>query len=147
MKFSMAISRSVTCYRAKPGSLLRSVFRSFIGLWVYVWHRNNPLFFESSPLLSCRSKSTTCPRKGRLFRFHSNSTATSDGGAQKLGNDLHDSELIATKVCRLNGRKWNAMFWMPCRDLHWQDELQLSIWRFFGNLPFKICVAARTSDP
>ena len=47
-----------------------------------------------------RSESTTCPRKGRLFRFELNSTVTSDGGAQKLGNDVRrDSESIATKVC------------------------------------------------
>ena len=30
----------------------------------------------------------TCPRKGRLLRFELNSTVTSDGGAQKLGNDV-----------------------------------------------------------
>ena len=30
----------------------------------------------------------TCPRKGYLLRFESNSTATSDGGAQKLGNNV-----------------------------------------------------------
>ena len=35
---------------------------------------------------------------------------TSDGCAQKLGNDVRrDSESIATKVCRQIGRKWNAM--------------------------------------
>ena len=45
-------------------------------------------------------KNATCPRKGRLLRFESTSTATSDGGAQKLGNDVwHDSESIATKLC------------------------------------------------
>ena len=60
---------------------------------------------------SSRSISTTCPREGRLLRFESNSTATSDGGAQKLGNDVRrNSELISTKVCSQIGRKWNAMF-------------------------------------
>ena len=55
---------------------------------------------------SSRSKSTTCPTEGRLIRFESNSTATSDGGTQKLGNDVrHDSEWIATKVCSQIGRK------------------------------------------
>ena len=35
----------------------------------------------------------TCPKKGRLLRFESNSAATSDGDAQKLGNDVRrDSE-------------------------------------------------------
>ena len=38
--------------------------------------------------------------KGGLLRFESNSTATSDGGTQKLGNNVwHDSFSIATKVC------------------------------------------------
>ena len=51
----------------------------------------------------------TCPRKGRLLRFQSNSTATPDGYAQKLGNSLwYDSELTATK----NGQK-------PTKDLQW----------------------------
>ena len=47
----------------------------------------------------------TCRRQGRLLRFQSNSTATSDGGAQKLGFDLwHVSELIAIQVCSQNSR-------------------------------------------
>ena len=60
---------------------------------------------------SSRSKSTTCPRKGRLLRFELNSAVTSDGGAQKLGNDVRrDSGSIATKVCSQIGSKWNVMF-------------------------------------
>ena len=48
----------------------------------------------------------TCPKKGRLLRFELNSAATSDGGAQKLGNDVRrDYESIATKVCSQIGRK------------------------------------------
>ena len=66
---------------------------------------------ESNPVQSTRSKSTTCPRKGRLLRFESNSAVTSDGGAQKLGNNVRrNSESIATKLCSQIGRKWNAMF-------------------------------------
>ena len=39
------------------------------------------------------------------------STETSDGGDQKLGNNVRrDSELIAIKVCSQIGRKWIAMF-------------------------------------
>ena len=53
----------------------------------------------------------TCANFWRLFRFKPNGTATSDGGTQKLGNDvLHDIKSIATKVCIQVGRKWNAMF-------------------------------------
>ena len=71
-----------------------------------IWHRNKTACSESNPVQSSRSKSTTCPRKGSLLRFKSNSTATSDGGAQKLGNNVwRDSESIATKVC---SRKWNV---------------------------------------
>ena len=50
---------------------------------------------ESSALSlqGCRSKSMTCP-----VRFWSSSAATTDGDAQKLGNNVwHDSELIANK--------------------------------------------------
>ena len=97
--------------RPKQRPLLRSTFRSYIGLWLKIWHRNKTACSESNPVQSSRSKSTTCPRKGRLLRFESNSTATSDGGAQKLGSDVwHDSESIATKVSSQIGRKWNAMF-------------------------------------
>ena len=82
-----------------------------IGLWVEIWHRNKTACSESNPGQNSRSKSTNCPKKGRLLRFESNSKATSDGGAQKLGNNVRrGSELIATKVCSQIGRKWNAMF-------------------------------------
>ena len=38
--------------------------------------------------------------KGRLHKFESNSTATSDGGAQKLEKDVKcNPESIATNVC------------------------------------------------
>ena len=78
MKFSMELARTPrSCCRPKPRSSLRSIFRSVIGLWVEIWHRNKSV-------QSSRSKSTTCPRKGRLLRFESNSTVTSDVGTQKL---------------------------------------------------------------
>ena len=103
----MELARS--CCRPNQCPLLRSILRLFIGLWVKIWHRNKTACSESNPVQSSRSKSTTCPRKGSLLRFESNSTATSDGGAQKLGNDVRrDSESIATKVCSRIGRKWNA---------------------------------------
>ena len=101
----------VVCYsqglqRPKPRPSLRSIFRSFIGLSVKIWHRNKTVCFESNPVQSSRSKSTTCLRKMRLLRFESNSTATLDGGAQKLGNGVwHASESFKTKVCSQIGRK------------------------------------------
>ena len=53
-------------------------------------------------------KCDLCLRKGRLLRFEQK---TSDGCAQKLGNDVwYDSESISTKVCSQIGSKRNAMF-------------------------------------
>ena len=48
------------------------------------------------------------PRKGRVLRFESesNSAATSDGCAQKLGNNVRrDSESVTTSVCSQICRK------------------------------------------
>ena len=60
---------------------------------------------------STRSKLTTCQKTEHLLRFKLNSTATSDGSKQKLGNDVrHDSQLITTKVCKQISHKWNVMF-------------------------------------
>ena len=43
---------------------------------------------------------------GHLLRFKLNSTATSGGSTQNLGNDVkRDSESIATKVCSQIGLK------------------------------------------
>ena len=123
----MALARS--CCRPKPRPSLRSIFRSAIGLWNKIWHSNKAWCSESNCVQSSRSKSTTCPRKGRRLRFESNSTATSDGDAQKLGNDVsHDSESIATKICSQIGRKCNAMFK--------RHELWFSSWRCFEQSAF-----------
>ena len=84
--------------------LLCSIFQSLIGLWVEIWHRSKTACSEAA------NPSTTCQSKGGLLRFELNSTKTSDGAAQKLGNDvLHYAELIATKVCSQIGGKWNVM--------------------------------------
>ena len=126
-----------SCCLPKQRPSLRSILRSFIGLWVKIWHRNKTACSESNPVQSSRSKSTTCPRKGSLLRFESNSTATSDGGAQKLRTDVgRDSKSIATKVSNPIGRKWNAMFESHKNDQRWQDELRISIWRFFEQSAF-----------
>ena len=48
----------------------------------------------------------SCQCKGRLLRFELNSTATSNGSEQKLGNYVwYVSELIAIKVCSSIGSK------------------------------------------
>ena len=103
------IESTRSCCWPKQHPSLRSLLLSFIGLWVKIWHRNKSSGSESNPVQSSRSKSTSCPRKGRLLRFESNSTATSDGGAQKIGNDVwHDSESIKNKFCSKIGCKWNV---------------------------------------
>ena len=58
-----------------------------------MWHRNKAAccHVPTSKLnyvQSSNSKLTTCLRKGHLLRFELNSTATSDGRAKKLGNDV-----------------------------------------------------------
>ena len=110
MKIQMESARSCCWPKPRgPRPSLRSILLSFIGLGIKIWHRNKTSGSELNPVQSSRSKSTTCTRKGRLLRLELSSTATSDGGAQKLGNDVwHDSELITTKVCSKIGRKWNA---------------------------------------
>ena len=119
----------------RPKSL-RSIFLSVIDLWVKIWHRNKTACSDSIPVQSSRSKSTTCPRKGYLLRFESNSTATSDRGAQKLGNDVRrDSESIATKVCIQISRKWNAML----KAMKWPNIHLLYYWPIIDNSISKLC--------
>ena len=91
MKISMEVARS--CCRPKPRPSLRSIIRSVIGFWVKYDIQTN----EHVPnRILCKAVDLNrrrCPRKGRLLRSESNSTATSDCGAQKLKNDVwHDSE-------------------------------------------------------
>ena len=94
MKFSMELAKSCCLPKQRPSS--RSILLSFIGLWVKIWHRNKTACSESNSVQS----SSLCLRKGRLLRFKLNSTATSDGGAQQLGNYVwRDSDFVATKVC------------------------------------------------
>ena len=60
---------------------------------------------------------------GCLVRFQSNSTAISDGGAKKLGNDVcHRLAKVCSQICY----KRNEMF-ERCRDLHSLDDLRLLI--------------------
>ena len=86
--------------------------------------------------LSSRSKLTTCLRKGRLLRFQLNSTATSDGGAQKLGNDLWQWPAwfwidVNQSLQPDQSKNEKRFVWKPYRGLHWLDELWFSALRFF----------------
>ena len=106
MKFPKLLPTKATLIASLTWNL--SIIRSPLSK---IWHRNKTACSESSPVQSSGSVSTTCLRKGRLLRFESNSAATSDGSAQKLGNDVRrNSEWIATKLCSQIGRKWNAIF-------------------------------------
>ena len=81
-----------------------------------IWHGCKSTCSKSNPVQSSRFKSTTCPRKGRVLRFELNSSATSDGDAQKLGNYVRrDSESIATKV-QPNRSQMKCYVWKPCSD-------------------------------
>ena len=89
--------------------------------------------------------------KGCLLRFELNSTATSHGGAQKLGNDVwHDFKSIASKVCIQISRKRNAIFG---RHVDWVTSVDRSSFDFryedfVSNLPLKTiicCVTDRLS--
>ena len=94
-----------------------------------------------SPVQSSRHRSTSWPWAVRLLRFQS-SIATSDGSAQKVGNDrwhMRQSEMITTKVCSQNSyTKINAR--KPWKDVHWWDELWISIWWFLSILAPKFTI-------
>ena len=94
-----------------------------------------------SPVQSSRPRSTSRPWTVCLLRFQS-SIATSDGSAKKLGNDpwhMRQSEMITTKVCSQNSyTKINAR--KPWKDVHWWDELWISIWWFLSILAPKFTI-------
>ena len=50
--------------------------QSFYHSSVYEWKQGTELCLKSNPVQSSRSKLTTCPTKGCVLRFQSNSTAT-----------------------------------------------------------------------
>ena len=140
MKFSLELARS--CCRPKQLTSLCSIFRSVIGLWVRIWHRNKTACSKLNPVQSSRSKSTICPRKGCLLRFALNSTATSDGCAQNLGNDVRrDSESIATKVCSQISSKWNGM----CAS-HVVTSLDRTGFDFNLKICWAICLCKQSSS-
>ena len=105
------------CCWPKQRPKLCSIFLSFIGLWVKIWHRNKTTYSKLNPvqtLQSSRSKSMTCLKEENLLRFKLNSTETSNDCAQKLGND----------VCRRL-----VWFWIDCNQ-----SLQPNQWQMKCNL-------------
>ena len=105
------------------------------------WHRNKTAFSKSKPVQCIRSKSMTCLRKGRLLRFESISTATSDGCVQKLRNDVwHDSESIAIKVCSQIGRHWKVIF-----ENHVVTGVNRTSFKFWFEDFWAICLCKQSS--
>ena len=104
--------------------------------------------------ISCKWN-TTCPRTGSLLRFELNSTATSDGSAQKLCNNVwHDSESISewfwinhNQGLQANRSQMKCDVWRPCGDQRWQDKLWFSIWRFLSNLSLSTIIYCVTDQP
>ena len=115
---------------------LRSFFRPFISLWLKIWRRNESEFSNWILCKAAHRNPQSVREKGVCSdsnQTQTNNTATSDGGAQRLGNDVwHDSESITTNVCSQIGNKWIEMF----KGQHWQDKLQLLILRFFEQSAF-----------
>ena len=110
------------------GLNLGSIFLSFIiGINPHVPHWMQCTLWQC--VLSSRIKLMICPKKGHLVSFQSSSTATQDGGEQKLGNYLwHNFESITTKVCIQKGCKWKAIYHRKLfKDLHWLGKLWISI--------------------
>ena len=137
-----------SCCLPKQRPLLCSIVLSFVRLWAKIWHRNKTACSKSNPVQSSRSVSTTCPRKGRLLRFESNSAATSDGGAQKLGNDVRrDSESIATKVCSQIDSKWNVMFESHVVTSVDRTSFYFQFEYFFSNLPLQTFIYCVSDQP
>ena len=112
MKFSMEIHGiqwlARSCCQAKPRPSLRSIFRSFIGVCL-IYDIGTKQHVPNWILCKAADLNRRPVREKGVYSY--NSTATSDGGAQKLGNDVwHDYELIVTKVCSQFNRKWNVTF-------------------------------------
>ena len=94
-----------------------------------------------SPVQSSRPRSTSWPWTVRLLRFQC-SIATSDGSAQKVGNNpwqMRQSEMITTKVCSQNVYTKIAAR-KPWKDVHWWNELWISIWWFLSILALKFTI-------
>ena len=140
MKFSMESIRS--CCQPKMCPLICSIFWSVIGVWVKIWHRIN-WQNHMSLIQSCAKqqiKIDHLSEKRASAQIQIDSSATSDGGAQKLGNYVwNDSDLIATRlrVCSQICWNWNAMFesHVVTRVDTGQDKLWFLIWIFFEQYP------------
>ena len=82
---------------------------------------------QSSQISNQAATCQQCPRKIRkwcLLRIQSNSAATSNVGAQKLGNDLwHDSETIASFCNRTYGSLQPK--WLPMKNQCLKSQLMM----------------------
>ena len=98
---------------------------------------------------SSRSKSTTCPRQGRLLRFKLSKERASAQIQIEQRSDFRWLRSKAWKQCQVwfwidsnqslqpNQLQMKCYVWKPCSDQRWHDKRQFSIWA--------ICLCERSS--
>ena len=109
MKFSMELARS--CCPPKLCSSLHSIFRSFIGVWVKIWHRNNTACSQSN--LCKEADLNWRPVKEKGICSDSNRTAQRLQMAKRINLETLSGMILnrlKPKVCSQIGCKWNARF-------------------------------------
>ena len=145
MKFLMDFAKA--CYLSRQCSRLCSILLSFISLWVKIGHRTIRMF-QSSPVQCSRSNLTTCLRKGCLLRFQlnststselirrlsSNSTATSDCGAQTISGMVFNLSLRSIALLNLSIIHY---LYSPSQP-HWGDHACFGATSTHADLPHLI---------
>ena len=127
------------CHRPKQRPLFRSILRSFIGLWAKIGHWNKTACSESKPAQRSRSKSTISPKKRMSAKIPFkplNSTATSDGGAQKAWKRcLAWFWIDCNQSLEPHRLQMKFGVWTQCRDQPCLIELRFWILRFLEQYP------------
>ena len=108
--------------QTKATSWVGSIFQPFISLLVKIWHWNKSARSKLNPVHSSKSRSTTCTRLGRLFRFQWNSTPTSDDCVLSFKTILAWVTLTSNWNQSLQPKQLNMKLMKddirkPCRDL------------------------------
>ena len=116
--------------QTKATSWVGSIFQPFISLLVKIWHWNKSARSKLNPVHSSKSRSTTCTRLGRLFRFQWNSTPTSDDCVLSFKTILAWVTLTSNWNQSLQPKQLKMKLMKddirkPCRDLHWLGKLSI----------------------
>ena len=129
MKFLTELGRS--CYLPKQRPLLRSNFRSLIGLWEKIWHRNKKSSAKQQIYVDdlCEENASAQIRieQHSDFRWQS---------AKAWKRCLSWFWIDHNQSLQPNWSQMKCNVWKPCSDQRWQDELRFSIWRFFEQSAF-----------